>query len=250
MKRRRIIWYKSNISADLLGVAFATFLVIISTLGCTPNRGSLPFGSSDRIATSSNPLTATTVLSNLSITTAPSTSPSNATTKDSNVPFTYSPDVINSSKQDYSLSSALGNMGNSGPQELANSANAAIYSSFASNENGSTMYPSDFGGVYFANGKLIVCITQEQNRDNYQSLMNASQKSIVIYKVVKHSFNDLMQLAKELAVQEDAFITYGVDVMNNRAEVFLPNEAKVKSNNLSNSNSKIPVVYKYMQYLK
>jgi len=201
MKRRRTRWYKTHIIADLLGIAFASFLVIIPTISCTLNRGLIPFGSSDSYAA-----------------------------------------LLNSS-------TALVTMNISDPQELANEANAAIYSSFARNQNGSVVYPSDFGGAYFENGKLIVCIIDEQNMDHYQSLMNPSQKSIAIFRVVKHSFNDLMQLAKEMAAKEDAFITYGVDVMNNRAEVFLPNENQVKSNNLSNINSNIPVIYKYMQKL-
>lgn len=249
MKRRRTRWYKTYIIADLFGIAFASILVIISTMGCTLNRGSIPSGGSDRSAASLNSSTAATTSSNPSIITAPSIVPSSATPINSNTPFENNSDTINSRKPDTPTSTALVSMDNSDPQELANEANAALYSSFARNQDGSVIYPSDFGGAYFENGKLIVCIIHEQDMDHYQSLLNPSQKSIVIFKVVKHSFNDLTKLAKELAVKEDAYITYGVDVMNNRAEVFLPNEDKVKSNNLSNNNSNIPVIYKYMQYL-
>lgn len=202
MKRRRIKWYKPIIMVGMFWAVSPLFLVILSILSCTSNRGLIPLCSSDRSAALINP------------------------------------------------SPALGYLDHGDPQELANEANAAIYSSFARNENGALLYPGDFGGAYFENDKLIICIIHEQDRDHYQSLLNASQKSIVIYKVVKHNFNDLLKIAKELATHEDVFITYGVDVMNNRAEVCLPDEDKVKSNNRSIAISGIPAVYKYMQRLQ
>lgn len=207
----------------ILGLAF---LVV----GCYGGLSSGTTLASATITAAGNVNSSTTSSSSSSNTSATSTVASSAIKK-----FIYAP------------STAYGNMGDSNSEEMANDANAAIYSSFARNENGSFIYPNDFGGTYIDSGKLILCITQEGNQDNYQSLLNASQRSLVNFKVVKHNFNHLMQLAKELAVKEDGYTTYGVDVMNNRAEVCLPDEAKVNSNNPSNSKSDIPVIYKYQQ---
>ena len=84
-------------------------------------------------------------------------------------------------------------------------------------------YPDNFGGAYYQDGKLHICLTDNtrQAQQTYASLV--SVPSVLVFESVEYSYNDLYKGSMLLARDPDlSFSGIGVDVIRNAISVGTP----------------------------
>jgi len=107
-------------------------------------------------------------------------------------------------------------------------------------------YPDDYGGAYYDDGYLYICLTENTPQNQKKYLDAVSMPSIVKFEAVNHSYNDLYNLSMDLADEIAPMIsTISVDVLNNEVEVGVPGDVSVASLKISDStrNRGLPISF-------
>lgn len=116
------------------------------------------------------------------------------------------------------------NIGNETIKDDVLLANEKLYNSFARDENGSWVFPDEFGGVYAKPDRLIVFLTDCSlaKRQKYLNITENYQDALV-FQSVKHSYNNLLAGANEigtlLLTEKYHVSSWYVDVLKNKAVV-------------------------------
>jgi hypothetical protein len=114
-------------------------------------------------------------------------------------------------------------------QDAATAAYEQILEVVSGPPQGEPNYPPEFGDCYYQDGYLWVCLTENTPwmQQKYQAMVDTPQ--ILRFKEVAYSYNDLYAL--QMAITETAGVewsTVGVDVMENRVDVTIPDLAEAR----------------------
>ena len=113
-----------------------------------------------------------------------------------------------------------------GGQEAANEAYGQILDAFGGllpYEPGYPGYPEEYGGAYYEEGYLWICLTENslEQREYYRSLVDNPE--ILQFKEAAHSFHDLYALAMAIEPSQELVLTsWGVNERENRVDVGIP----------------------------
>ncbi len=98
-------------------------------------------------------------------------------------------------------------------------------------------FPENYGGAYYENEKLILCLTDncEENQNIYNELV--SDPSVIVYREVSNSYNDLYNLMMEISKSEFAseISCVGVNELENTVDIGVPKENRDVIGEISNT---------------
>lgn len=85
-------------------------------------------------------------------------------------------------------------------------------------------YPSEYGGAYYDDGFLCICLTDDSNSVRQKYLSLVTDKKVVKFLKANYSYNDLYNLAAhEISVSDPAVTSVSVDMYTNRVCVGIDN---------------------------
>lgn len=86
-------------------------------------------------------------------------------------------------------------------------------------------YPDDFGGAYYQNEKLVICLTDDSS-DRQQFYLNlVDNPNVIRFETVDYSYNDLYSLSLDIADSVTASVSsISVDIPSNEIVVGAPSD--------------------------
>lgn len=111
-------------------------------------------------------------------------------------------------------------------------------------------YPDDFGGAYYENEQLVICLTNIDDEHQKAYLDMVSNPDVIRFEAVEHSYNELYTLSLNLAddilgeetESSSSVSSIGVDIESNEVEIGLPSDA-VSTVSLGDEYSDLPISY-------
>lgn len=92
-----------------------------------------------------------------------------------------------------------------------------------------TVFPDNYGGAYYNNGKLNICLTDTSNNTDVQEIKNVVNDNSVNYVEVDYSLNDLLDTNDSIIdlMQDEIYRikSVGVKQQNNVVEVYVEDES-------------------------
>ena len=116
----------------------------------------------------------------------------------------------------------------SGPygQKAANDAYSQLLEHFGilpSHEDEFPNYPAEFGGAYYEDGFLWVCLTDDSPAVHRKYLDAVDCPQVLRFRKVDYGYNDLYRLSMAIVDTEGVdFASVGPNVMENRVDVGVP----------------------------
>lgn len=113
-------------------------------------------------------------------------------------------------------------------------------------------YPDNFGGAYYADEKLHLCLTDNSLQTQLEYAALVSDPSVLVFETANYSYNDLYEGALLIAEESGvSFSSISVDVCDNAISVGLPfqqatpQRQSVVSKISAANDSSLPISYTY-----
>lgn len=106
-------------------------------------------------------------------------------------------------------------------------------------------YPDDFGGAYYQNEKLVICLT-DNSSDHQQFYLNlVDDPDVIRFETVDHSYNDLYSLSMDIADSVSSSVSsISVDIPSNEIVIGAPSSTL---STIPSTMSELGVPIKYIE---
>lgn len=86
-------------------------------------------------------------------------------------------------------------------------------------------YPDDFGGAYYQNEKLVICLTDDSSERQQFYLNLVDHPDVIRFETVDYSYNDLYSLSLDIADSiAPSVSSISVDILSNEVVVGAPSD--------------------------